>query len=101
MYVGVGGSSDEEATVIANNTIHRISLTGLNSTWQRFGGIELVGSGRVNVTGNTVGSLTQANSITSTANGFNNYQFISFIYGIWNCSTGEVHVEDNAVANIT
>jgi hypothetical protein len=100
IYVGVGGTTDAEATIISDNVIQNISLTGLNSTWQRFVGIETVGVSRVKILNNTVGSLTENNSIVASSNGFNNYQFISWLYGIWYCSTGNAQIEGNIVSNM-
>jgi hypothetical protein len=100
IYVGVGGTTDAEATIISDNIVQNISLTGLNSTWQRFVGIETVGVSRVKILNNTIGSLTQNNSIVASSNGFANYQFISWLYGIWNYSTAEAHIEGNIVSNM-
>jgi hypothetical protein len=100
IYVSVGGTTDEEATVISDNVVHNIHLNRTGQTWQRFAGIETFGSGSVKILNNTVGSLTQNNSILVASNGFNNNQFMSFVYGIWHCSTGNAEIDGNIVSNM-
>ena len=78
------------------NTIGAATGTGSisissGSTGANVYGINLAGTGAVNCSENTIGSISAANAST----------FISNLYGIRNASTGAVSISGNTIANLS
>ncbi len=80
------------ANTVSNNTIQNIRLS-TTVTSQTFSGINIGGASVTTVSGNTVGSATDSNSIHAGGMGV--------VVGIWNQSTGAVTIDNNTVANLT
>lgn len=104
--LNVGGADDTEATIVANNIIRNISMTGIGNGFSSFTGIHIEGAAsRIKVQDNQIGDPAVANNITSSGDG--NYVFFSQydvtdIYAIWNKSSGNnVEITGNTIANIT
>jgi hypothetical protein len=102
IYLNVGNAvSQDAATTVSNNAISNISLSGTG--WGNFIGIR-VERGRVNVTGNTIGSLASSltsPNITMAGNGGAGLTDNSMMSGIWTQSTEEVVVDNNIVCGLS
>lgn len=104
IYLNVdNAASQAAATTISNNIISNISLTGTG--WGNFIGIR-VENGRVNVTGNTIGSLTSSlttPNIICAGNGDGGFGLTgnTMVAGIWTQSTEEVVIDNNIVCGLS
>lgn len=101
IYANIGNAPSQSlATDISNNTISNFSVSGTG--WSNFIGIR-VENGRVNVTGNIIGSLTSSltvPNITCAGNGGFGLTDNSMMAGIWTQSTEEVVIENNIVCGL-
>lgn len=80
------------AQTVSNNVIQNIRLSNPNSGSQTFCGIN-IGGGATTVSGNTIGSAVDSNSIHAGGMGVT--------LGIWNQSTAAVTINNNVIANLT
>ncbi|MCX6031884.1 MAG: hypothetical protein NT169_21620 [Chloroflexi bacterium] len=89
---------------IANNTIGAISVAGTKTPIEVFNvshafvGIATTGAGNATITGNTVGSLTTADSIQAAF--ANSASYGQYVRGIESNSSGTVVITGNTVANL-
>ncbi len=101
IYLNVGDAPTQiEGSSINNNIISNISITG--TQWANFIGIRAE-RGRVNVTGNTIGSLASSLSspnIIMAGNGGLGITDNSMMAGIWTQSTEEVVIDSNIVCGL-
>jgi hypothetical protein len=83
---------------IANNTIHAISTFGaVAATGYNFNGISVAGTAAYNITNNTIGNATAANSILLGT--FGTTTGVSTVKGISSSSTGNLVIGSSGFAN--
>jgi trimeric autotransporter adhesin len=97
MEVSVG-SDVNNPTVISNNTIQNILAQSGDA-----GGVtslDILGSSRVNITGNTIGHATLVNSIQSNGGGLISGLNTGWCYGITSSSSSTITISNNTIAGL-
>lgn len=98
IYTLNGGSTPTNGTLISDNIISNMLLSG--TTYTNFIGIRNEG-GAVTISNNTIGSTTIANNISNYGNGIqSDITANSATIGIWNQAAEDAIISNNTVANI-